>query len=179
MIYVFLADGCEEIEAVAPVDIMRRAGLDVCTVGVTGKTVTGSHKVTVTADIEISELNITDAEMVVLPGGLPGTYNLEADDTVKSAVRYCYENGRYVAAICAAPSILAHMGLLDGRKATCAPGFAKELAKADYTGESVTVDGKIITGKGAGAALLFGYRIVEILVSEDEAAKHRASMQYV
>lgn len=178
MIYVFLAEGFEETEAIAPVDILRRAGIDVKTVGIAGRTVVGSHGIPITADMVAEDLTTDDMEMIVLPGGLPGTLNLEKNDMVKSCVNYCYDNNKYVAAICAAPSILGHMGLLKGRKATCSPGFSSELEGAEYTNESVTVDGKIITGNGAGAAIDFGLKIVELLADEDKAQKIAASMQH-
>ena len=134
MFYVFLAEGFEETEALAPVDVMRRAKLDVKTVGVTGECVTSSHGVPVKADITIDNIDLDDVQGVVLPGGMPGTLNLEANEKVLEAVKYSCENGKIVAAICAAPSILGHLGILDGKKATCFPGFEKELKGADYTG---------------------------------------------
>ena len=121
MIYVFLANGFEEVEALAPVDMLRRAKLDVTTVGVTGKTVTGSHGIPLTADITAEELNIgADMEMIVLPGGMPGTLNEEASPAVQAAINYCTANDRWIGAICAAPSILGHKGLLKGKTAVCA-----------------------------------------------------------
>ena len=177
MIYIFLAEGFEEMEALAPVDILRRAGLDVTTVGVTGKIVSGSHKIPVTADITADEVDFSDMDAVVLPGGLPGTNNLEASDMVKKSVEYCISNDKYVAAICAAPSILGHMGILEGKKATCFPGFDKELKGAEYTADSVTVDGKIITGKGAGVSIDFALKLAEILKDKETADKLFASMQ--
>ena len=125
MFYVFLAEGFEETEALAPVDVMRRAKLDVKTVGVTGECVTSSHGVPVKADITIDNIDLDDVQGVVLPGGMPGTLNLEANEKVIEAVKYSCENGKIVAAICAAPSILGHLGILDGKKATCFPGFEK------------------------------------------------------
>lgn len=177
MIYIFLAEGFEEMEALAPVDILRRAGLDVTTVGVTGKVVSGSHKIPVTADITADEVSFSDMEAVVLPGGLPGTNNLEASEIVKKSVEYCIANDKYIAAICAAPSILGHMGILEGKKATCFPGFDKELMGAEYTADSVTVDGKIITGKGAGVSINFALKLTEILKDKETADKLFASMQ--
>ena len=117
MFYVFLAEGFEETEALAPVDVMRRAKLDVKTVGVTGECVTSSHGVPVKADITIDNIDLDDVQGVVLPGGMPGTLNLEANEKVLEAVKYSCENGKIVAAICAAPSILGHLGILDGKKA--------------------------------------------------------------
>ena len=178
MVYVFLAEGFEETEALAPVDIMRRAGAEVKTVGVTGKTVTSSHKVPVTADIVKDEISLDDElELVVLPGGMPGTNNLEADETVQKAIDFCVENDRLVGAICAAPKILGRKGLLKGRKATCFPGFEQELDGAEITGELAVTDGRFITGKGAGAALDFGFALVTALFDADKAAKVASNMQ--
>ena len=177
MIYVFLAEGFEEMEALAPVDILRRAGLEVTTVGVTGKVVSGSHKIPVTSDITAEDVDFSNMDAMVLPGGLPGTNNLEACDIVKKSVEYCVANDKYVAAICAAPSILGHMGILKGKKATCFPGFDKELLGAEYTAESVTVDGKIVTGKGAGVSIDFALKLTEILKDRETADKLFASMQ--
>ena len=166
-----------ETEALAPVDVMRRAKLDVKTVGVTGKCVTSSHGVPVKADITIDNIDFDDVQGVVLPGGMPGTLNLEANKKVLEAVKYSCENGKIVAAICAAPSILGHLGILDGKKATCFPGFEKELKGADYTGTHTVTDGNIITAKGAGCAIEFGHAIVSLAVSKDAADKVIGDMQ--
>ena len=175
MVYVFLANGFEESEALVPVDMLRRAKIDVTTVGVTGKVVTSSHKIPVTADITIDEFkNGNDVEMVVLPGGMPGTLNLEADSTVQSAIDYANENGKFIAAICAAPSILGHKGLLNGKKTISYTGFEKELKGAEIaTDEGVVQDGKIITARGAGVATQFGFKLVEVLkgIETSEAVK--------
>ena len=149
MVYVFLADGFEDIEALAPIDILRRANVDVKTVGVTGKEVTSSHGVTVKADISVSDIKLdSDLELIVLPGGMPGTLNLEASVGVQKAIDFCAANDKYIAAICAAPSILGHKGLLKGKKATCFPGFEKDLVGADACSDLVVIDGKFITGNG-------------------------------
>ena len=178
MVYVFLAEGFEIVEALAPVDIMTRAGLKVITVGVTGKTVVSSCGVPVIADIEIGDLVLDDkAELIVLPGGMPGTKNLEASSAVQNAIDYCVEHDIFVSAICAAPSILAHKGLLDGKRATCFPSFASELNNAVRTGEQAVRDGKFITGKGAGAAFDFGFELVTALCGSDKAKEVAAKMQ--
>ena len=127
MVYVFLADGFETIEALAVVDMLRRAKIDNETVGVTGKTVKSSHNIEVVADITIDELNISNADAIVLPGGMPGTLNLEANGVVQSSIDYCVENKKYICAICAAPSILGHKGLLKGRNAICFPHVVQAL----------------------------------------------------
>lgn len=177
MIYVFLADGFEEIEALAPVDVLRRAGYDVKTVGVTGKNVTGSHGITVVSDIVIEEAEKLNIEAVVLPGGLPGTTNLEKSDAVQDFIDYANENGAIVSAICAAPSVLGHKGLLEGKRATCYVGFEKELSGAVCTGEPAVTDGNIVTGRGAGAALEFAFELLDALSGNTEASdKLRAGM---
>lgn len=176
MIYLFLANGFEEIEALATVDIIRRAGGQLVIVGVGGRAITGSHKIEVMADLAEKEVQLSQIDMVILPGG-PGTSNLEKSPAVKSAVRYCVEHGKPIAAICAAPSILGHMGLLKGHKATCFPGYEAELDAGEVTGDSVCVSGNIITGKGAGVAVEFALKIVEVLYGAEQSNKIRKSIQ--
>ncbi len=176
MIYMFLASGFEEIEAVTTLDILRRAELDIKTVGVGGKTITGSHGISVVADIECKDINTDDMEMIILPGGMPGTLNLENDPIVRTSINYCVSNDKLIAAICAAPSILGHMGILNGRNAVCYPGFEGELRGATNTDERVCVDGKIITARGAGVAVEFGIKLAEILAGEFMAKKIHAAL---
>lgn len=174
MIYMFLAEGFEEVEALAPLDIIRRAGLEIKTVGVGSKTVIGSHGIPVTANITVDEFFDAAPDMVILPGGMPGTKNLDANETVHKAIADAVKNGAYLCAICAAPMILGKLGLLVGKKATCFPGFEEYLAGAIVTGQKVAVDGRIITAKGMGAAVEFGLAIVAALKDEataDELAK--------
>lgn len=178
MFYCFLADGFEETEAIAPVDILRRAGVAVTTVGVGGKVINGSHKIPVTADITLDEFDCgSDMEGVILPGGMPGVKNLYASQGVLDAVSFAYDNGLYVCAICAAPMILGRLGILNDKKATCFPGFEDELKGADVTGEKFEVDGKIVTAKGAGCALEFGYAITALVKGYAAAEKIASSMQ--
>lgn len=176
MIYLFLAPGFEEIEALATVDILRRAGCELATVGVGGRKVTGSHNIEVTADLGENEVRPGSADMVVLPGG-PGTKNLEQSAVMRETVRFCAENEKYIAAICAAPSILGHMGLLKGHTATCFPGYENELNAKEVSTDSVCVSGNIITGKGAGVAVDFALKIVEVLCSAEKSNKLRKSIQ--
>ena len=178
MFYVFLADGFEEVEALAPVDILRRAGIPVTTVGVGDTLIRGSHNIYVKADIEIGDFE-PDPDMlgVILPGGMPGTNNLYADEDVREAVTYCVNRGLYVCSICAAPSVPGRMGVLKGKKATCFPGFEKDLLGAIPTGEKVTVDGNFITAKGAGCALGFGFAIVAEILGQEKADAIAAAMQ--
>ena len=178
MFYVFLAEGFEETEALAPVDVMRRAKLDVKTVGVTGECVTSSHGVPVKADITIDNIDLDDVQGVVLPGGMPGTLNLEANEKVLEAVKYSCENGKIVAAICAAPSILGHLGILDGKKATCFPGFEGELRGAQFVPERVVCDGNIVTSRGMGTAIDLGLCLVGRLVSDKISGMLAHSIQY-
>lgn len=177
MYYMFLAEGFEETEALATLDVMRRAKLDVSTVGVTGNLVTSSHKVTVKADISPCDVSYDDIEGVVLPGGMPGTRNLEKSVCVIECIKHCYSNNKLVCAICAAPSILGHLGFLKGKKATCFPGFETELDCAEYTAQHTTVDANVITGKGAGCAVEFGYEIVKKALSKEAADKVIGDMQ--
>lgn len=179
MVYVFLANGFEELEATAPIDVLRRSGAEVLTVGVGSKQITSAHNMVYTTDITAEEIKLTgDIEMIILPGGMPGTKNLENSPEVQAAIDYCAENDKRIAAICAAPSILGHKGLLAGRKATCFPGFEKDLAKAEVTGEPVVCDGQFITAKGAGAALRFALTLTEVLFGREKAQALASSMQY-
>jgi len=177
MIYVFFADGFEEIEGLAAVDILRRAELEVQTVGVGGKVVTALHGVPVTCDITDAEARREGLEMIVLPGGGPGTRNLEASPVVQGYLDYAVENGLWVAAICAAPTILGNKGLLKGKRATCYPTLSAKLEGAAFTGERVEQDGRIITGKGPGASIPFALRLVEALLGKEKADAVQAALQ--
>ncbi|MDD4698964.1 MAG: DJ-1/PfpI family protein [Oscillospiraceae bacterium] len=177
MIYVFLASGFEEIEALAAVDILRRAELDVVTVGVGEKVVTGSHKIPVYCDVMDCEIypdeNCTG---VVLPGGIPGALNLEKSQIVQSFIDYANDNNILIAAICAAPSILGHKGLLKGKKAVCFTGFEEQLLGAEIQQSAVYRDGNIITACGAGAAIKFGLELVKAYCGIDEKNRLEAAM---
>lgn len=178
MIYVFLADGFEEAEALVPVDILRRAGLEVRMVGIGSKTVTGSHQITVTADLLDRDINLDQLEMVVLPGG-PGHKKLGDSPIVRACISYCAQNDKYLAAICAAPSILGHMGLLKGREAVCFPGYETELGTDRIPVVPVCVSGKIITAKGAGVATEFALKLVEELCGTEKSGDVRAKIQCI
>lgn len=177
MVLVFLAEGFEEIEALATVDILRRAGLEVVTAGVGGTLITGAHGIQVVADTEDSQVRLDGLQAVILPGGMPGTTNLEMSAFVQRAIDNTAAQEGYLCAICAAPSILGHRGLLKGRRAVCFPGFEKDCEGALMQDDSVVEDGGIITAKGAGAAMAFAYRIVERLLSAECADRLRESMQ--
>jgi 4-methyl-5(b-hydroxyethyl)-thiazole monophosphate biosynthesis len=173
MIYMFIAQGFEEIEALCPLDLMRRAGLSVTTVGVGGDAITGAHGICVRTDITDAQFDGADLDMVFLPGGMPGTLNLAASDTVIGAIRDAVASERYIAAICAAPSILGDMGLLKGKQAVCYPGFEDRLTGAVIPDKKVVLDGKILTAKGMGAALDMGLEIVKIFCGERAARELR------
>ena len=178
MIYVFLAPGFEEIEALAVVDVLRRAELDVLTVGVGEDFVIGSHQIPVACDIPEKSLVLDDkVQAIVFPGGMPGTLNLEKSPLVQKAIDWAIENNKLVCAICAAPSILGHKGLLNGKEATAFPGFEEELVGATISEKYVVRDGNIITARGMGSAIEFGLQIAEILAGEHIANKIRASLQ--
>lgn len=179
MIYLFLADGFEDTEAIAALDVLRRAGLDAKTVGVTGNTVKSSHGVTVATDISAEEAVMDESvDAIILPGGIPGTPNLENSDVVQDAITYCAEHDKYLCAICAAPSILGHRGILEGKRAICYPGWEKDLTGAVVTKQPVVIDGKVITSNGAGSALLFGEAIAAQFVGAEAAHEVLLTMQY-
>ena len=182
MIYMFLAPGFEEVEALFPLDLLRRADLAVKTVAIGGdRTVIGSHGIPVTANItELEWYSDPDAakpDAVILPGGMPGTTHLAHDRTVEKALAAAHANGAWIAAICAAPMILGQQGYLRGRRATCFPGFEKYLDGATEIGGSVIRDGNIITARGVGVALEFGLELVSVLASPEEAGAIRAAIQ--
>ena len=176
MIYFFLAEGFEEIEALCPIDLLRRAGLEVKTVGVGGKVIRGAHGIKVTADILDTEYNDKAPELIFLPGGMPGTLNLKASDTVQRAIKEALECDAYIAAICAAPMILGELGLLCGKEAVCYPGFEDKLLGAKISDKRTVRDGRIFTAKGMGAALDFGLMIVEELCGKESADSLRHSV---
>ena len=172
MIYIYLADGFEEVEALFPLDLMRRASLDVKTVSVTDSLeVTGSHGITVKADLTVksAEYDPLNAEMIMLPGGMPGTLNLDASAEVHAALDHAYENGRLIAAICAAPSVIGKKGFLKDKEATSYPGFEQYLIGRKETDGKCVRDGNIITAAGAGVAMEFGLKIVEALSGKETA----------
>ena len=170
-VYVFLAEGFEESEAVVPIDLLRRARVEVVTVSITEEpVVVSSHGLPITADTTISTL--TDpADAIFLPGGLKGTNNLKASEAVADQIRAHLDAGKYLSAICAAPTVYGLMGILEGKKATCYPGKEADLLGAEWTGavQTVAVDGQFITSRGMGTSIDFGLKMIEILVSEEKA----------
>lgn len=172
MIYVFLADGFEETEAVAPIDILRRCGKELQTVGIEKKNVVSSHGLKVECDITEDEVKLDDSlELIILPGGLKGTHTLEMSETVTKAVDFCVANNRYIAAICAAPTILGKRGLLGGKKAICYRGMEGDLKGTEISSEPVVADGYFITGKGAAVSVEFSLKIAEVLISPKKSAE--------
>lgn len=178
MIYIFLADGFEETEAITPIDYIRRCGLKALTVGIGAKTITGAHGISVECDITDSQTKTDGLSMVVLPGGMPGTLNLQKSKTVEKCLKYCFDNGRYIAAICAAPSILGGYGFLSGKNATCFPGFEDKLTGARLEASAAVTDGNIITAKGAGCANQFAFEIIKALCGAEKAEEISSCVQW-
>lgn len=177
-IIVPLANGFEEIEVIVPVDVWRRAGFDVQTVSLTNELiVTGAHQISVLADSLFDETDASDADMIFLPGGMPGAKNLDAHVGLRNLIVSMSQNGKVLGAICAAPLVLGHNQLLKGKRATCFPGFEKELYGAIYTGSSVETDGNIVTGKGAGVAMQFAFTIVARFLGESFSKELESKMQ--
>ena len=179
---IFMADGCEEIEGLTVVDIVRRAKLEMTTISITDeKEVTSSHNVTFLTDALASEVDFDGFDAIVLPGGMPGTLNLGASDMVNKVIKKFAGEGKIVAAICAAPSILGHLGILNGKKATAFPGFEKDLTGAEVLTAPVKVvtDGNITTARGMGASIELGLELVRLLISEEKAQEIGQSVQYL
>ena len=175
MVYMFLAPGFEEVEALAPLDLLRRAGVQIKTVGVGARTVVGAHSIPVVADMTDTEFADNAPEMVILPGGMSGTLNLDASETVHRAIRSAVNCDAHLAAICAAPMILGKLGLLSGKEAICYPGFEEHLTGATISAKTVVNDGKVTTAKGMGVAVEFGLTLVKILKGAETAEKLRVS----
>ena len=179
MIYVHLATGFEEIEALTVTDILRRAGADVKTVSVAGeKTVEGAHGIGVMADILFEEADYKHCEMLVLPGGMPGTVNLGKHQGLCRKLTEAAEAGKWVCAICAAPMVLGNLGIVDGKRATIYPGMEGHLIGADPVSAAVVRDGNIVTSMGPGTAMEFGFALAEFLFGEEKADELRAEMIY-
>ena len=179
MVYILLAPGFEEAEALVPVDMLRRAGIETALVSLTGEPVPGSHSITVTADTTLDKLDLSQADMVVLPGGGPGYKNLGKEPKVEQLVREAVQRDIWVAAICAAPTLLGKWGLLEGKEAVCFPGMEDGLTGAQARmDQRFVVDGKIITGRAAGSAFDFGLALVEALKGKDAAETVRHAIHY-
>ena len=170
MVYLLLGTGFEETEAIAPLDLLRRAGVDVLTVGVNGKTVYGGHNIGIEADITLAEMDLTNLEMIILPGGLGGVASVRASKEAMDALRFAWENDKFVAAICTGPTVLADLGITDGKKATCYPGCETGMGNAIIQENTPCVrDGKLITGTSAGCAISFGLALVAALKGQQTA----------
>lgn len=176
---VFMADGCEEIEGLTVVDLVRRAKLEIVTISITGKNqVIGSHQIPFMTDTLAGQVNYDELDGIVLPGGMPGTLNLGADDTVKSVIKKFAAEGKLVAAICAAPSVLGENGLLQGKRATCHPGFEEKLLGAEWIESNVVTDQNIITSRGMGTAIDFGLEIVRYMDPEADIEHLKGALVY-
>ena len=172
MVYMLLGTGFEETEAIAPLDLLRRAGVEILTVGINGKIVYGSHKIGVEADIELGEVDLTKLEMVILPGGLGGVASIRASKAAMDIVRFAYENNKFTAAICAGPTVLADLGITDGKNATCYPGCEIGMGSAKMEANAASViDGYLVTGTSAGCAIPFGLSLIEVLKGKEEAER--------
>ena len=170
MVYLLLGTGFEETEAVAPLDLLRRAGVDVLTVGVNGKVVYGSHKIGIEADITIDQMDLTNMEMIILPGGLGGVASARASKPAMDALKFAWDNDKFVAAICAGPTVLADLGITDGKNATCYPGCEGDMGNANMIPATACVrDGNLITGTSAGCATAFGLMLISALKGQEEA----------
>ena len=172
MVYMLLGTGFEETEAIAPLDLLRRAGVEIQTVGINGKIVYGSHKIGIEADIELHEMDLTALEMIILPGGLGGVASARASEAAMNALKFAWDNGKYVAAICAGPTVLADLGITDQKQATCYPGCEDGMGDAVMVpGAAAVTDGRLTTGTSAGCAIPFGLALIEALKGAEAAAE--------
>ena len=170
MVYMLLGTGFEETEAIAPLDLLRRAGVEIMTVGVNGKIIRGSHNIGVEADIEIGQMDLTNLEMIILPGGLGGVTSVRASAEAMNALKFAWDNDKFVAAICAGPTVLADLGITAGMNATCYPGCEGGMGSAFVIEDAaVVIDEKLITGTSAGCAIPFGLALIEALKGTETA----------
>ena len=177
MVYMLLGTGFEETEAIAPLDLLRRAGVEIATVGVTGKMVYGSHNIGIEADILIDEMDLSNLDMIILPGGLGGVASARASKPALDALKFAWDNGKFVAAICAGPTVLADLGITDGKMATCYPGCEGGMGSAIMQDNAAVIrDGRLITGTSAGCAIPFGLKLIEVLKGTEEALRIAAQI---
>ncbi len=170
MVYMLLGTGFEETEAIAPLDLLRRAGIEIRTVGLNGKQIRGGHNICVEADISIQDLDPNAMDMIILPGGLGGVASIRSCQQALDAIAYAWEHGKFVAAICAGPTVLADLGITAGRRATCYPGCEADMSGAIMTADAPCIlDGNLITGTSAGCAIPFGLMLIEALKGKDAA----------
>ena len=178
MVYIILGNGFEEMEAICPCDMLRRGGVEVKFAGIGGTLITGGNGITVQADCTVEEMDLQAMDLVMLPGGMGGVRSILGSETAMNAVRYAYENDKYVAAICAAPSILAKLGITDGKKAVVYPGMEDQMGTALMQDANAVRDGKVLTGRAPGAAMDFGFLLLETLKDAETAARVRNGMVY-
>lgn len=178
MVYIILGTGFEEMEAVAPWDILRRGGVEVQFAGIGGMDIFGGHGLKVGAELTVEQIDFDAMDMIVLPGGMGGVRSMLASEATLDLVRKAWEQGKYVAAICAAPTVLAKLGITDGKKAVCYPGLEADMGNAEMVSEAVVRDGRLITGKGPGAAVDFGLALLETLKDRQTAEAVRSGMVY-
>ena len=179
MVCILLGTGFEEAEALVPADMLRRAKIEVCLAGVDGMDITGAHDITVKADCAVADVNVDKLDLLFLPGGLGGVDTIKSSPAAMELIRQAHEKGVKLAAICAAPTILAELGYLNGKKAGCYPSMLDQLTGADTThGQHVVVDGNIITGEAAGSAFPFGFKLIEVLKGAEKAKKVCDSVYY-
>lgn len=179
MVVVLLGEGFEEAEALVPVDLLRRAGVPVALAGVDGPRITGGHGVTVSADLTLDQVNVEELDMLVLPGGLGGVEAIRMNLFAMALIQKAWDQGCYLAAICAAPTLLAHLGMTDRRKAVCYPGMEEQMGSAVVQlGTPVVVDGRLVTAEAAGSVFAFGLKLVELLKGEAAAAEVRHAVHY-
>lgn len=178
-VYEFIANGSEEIEALTVIDVLRRGGIEAVTVSITGSEYAElSHGVTMKCDTTIEAADLSDADMLLLPGGLPGAYNLNEHEGVRAALLKQAEAGKKLGAICAAPLVLGSLGLLEGKKATCYPGFEDQMTGAEYTHDIFTIDGNIVTGEGPAATLPYSYAILSLFAEESVVEGLKEGMMF-
>lgn len=179
MVYILLGEGFEESEAVVPADLLRRAGVEVALVGLDGLQVTSARGITITADVTMEEVNADAMEMLMLPGGLGGVESIQMNLFALALIQKAWDQGAYLAAICAAPTILAHIGITDRRKAVCFPGMEDQMGSAVVQkGQKTVVDGHLVTGQGPGACFDFGLKLIEVLRGADAAKQVRDAIHY-
>lgn len=177
---MLFADGFEEVEALMTVDLLRRGGVEIQLASITQEmTVCGSHGIQVGMDTTLSQVNIEQMDAILIPGGMPGTKNLAADEAACQALKKMNQAGKIVGAICAAPSVLGKCGILDGKRATCYPGFEEQLGDASFVDEMVVSDGNVVTSRGLGTAMEFGFRLLELLVSKETAEEVKKSVVFM
>ena len=177
MVYMLLGTGFEETEAIAPLDLLRRAGVEIQTVGINGKTVYGGHGIGIEADIELGQMDLTAMDMIILPGGLGGVASIRGSREAMEAIRFAYENNKFTAAICAGPTVLADLGIVNGKQATCYPGCENSMEDAVMVANvPCFTDGKLITGTSAGCAIPFGLALIEALKGKAEADRIAAQI---